>query len=124
MPEGGGEGWIDRFGRHEGGQPGIDHRQPGVLAHPAVAGQRRQAVGDGLGAALRVGGCKRRRRVEHLLLGTAHGGEQAEVVAQRMALGQASETLGAQGEQVARRQLEKRGLAGSGGDLAGLENGA
>ncbi|MNY14083.1 hypothetical protein D3C86_1472440 [compost metagenome] len=76
LVESGGERWIDLLGRHEGVQPGIDHRQPGVLAYQRLGAERRHAVGDGLGAALRIGRGDGRRRIQHLLLGAAHGGEQ------------------------------------------------
>ena len=75
---------------------------------------------EAFAGARRVERCAGRRVVQHLLLSLAYAGEQAQVVGQRMVFGELGQTLAAQGEQIARRQVGEGWFAGSGFDLPGL----
>ncbi len=65
-----------------------------------------------------------RRVVQQRLLEPAETGDQPQVVAHRVPLGQLQQTLAAAGEQVARRLVQVRGNVGGGFDLPRLKNGA
>ncbi|MNN40392.1 hypothetical protein D3C81_1544650 [compost metagenome] len=102
----------------------IQQRQPGAVAHQGLVGERRHAV---LHAALQRRGVRQRQgcgTFEHLLLGIAEAGDQLQVVAQWMAVGELAQAGGAAGEQVGRRQVEEWRDVRCGLDLAGFENGA
>lgn len=46
--------------------------------------------------------------IEHLLLNTAQSGNQAQILGQRMPLGQVLQPISAQRKQIRRRQMQKR----------------
>ncbi len=109
-----------RVAREQCIQPG----QPGAFAHQQVVGQRRHAVLAALAQALGVERGQGRRVVQQRLLEPAETGDQPQVVAHRVPLGQLQQTLAAAGEQVARQLVQVRGNVGGGFDLPRLKNGA
>lgn len=104
-------------------QQGIQPALPGALAHQAVGGQGRQAVGHAQLQALRVGHGRCRWVVQQPLLHAAQPGHEAQVVAQRMPLGQQVEAFGTQRKQLGRWRVQKRRRTGRSLDLIGFHHG-
>ncbi|KFF33187.1 hypothetical protein G039_0323050 [Pseudomonas aeruginosa VRFPA01] len=77
-----------------------------------------------LAQALGIERGQRRRVVQQRLLELAETGDQAQVVAHRVPIGQLQQALATAGEQVARRLVQVRGNVGGGFDLPRLKNGA
>jgi hypothetical protein len=96
------------------------------IARPGLRRQRRHAVFAGQPQLRRIGQCQRRQGLQRIVLGAGDGGEEAQPVAQAVALGKLLEALRAGGEdrRGVRRDDMRRLAARLDRDDGGLGGGA